>query len=90
MGALADLLDRRLGGADKTGNLCVLQLGMVANQPENGVRAILALGDRRVARALALAIGNADLRLGKLELVVRIRLGTGDLVARQLSGCDWI
>ncbi|MNV83848.1 hypothetical protein D3C71_1776750 [compost metagenome] len=90
MGALADLLDRRFGGADKAGNLCVLQLGMVANQPENGVRTILALGDRRVARALALAIGNADFRLRKLQLVVRISLGAGDLVARQLSGSDRI
>src|SRR6516165_3390744 len=39
VGALADRLDGRLGGADEPHDLAVLELGMVAHQPEDGVRA---------------------------------------------------
>jgi hypothetical protein len=39
--ALADRLDRRLGGADESHDLRVLQLGMVAHQPQDRVGTVL-------------------------------------------------
>ena len=50
--ALADRLDGRAGGADQLADLAVGQLGMVADQPGDAVRLVLALGDGRVARPL--------------------------------------
>ena len=90
MGALADLLDRRFGGADETRNLRILEFGMIAHQPKDGVRPILALGHRCVTRAAALGFGNANLRIGDLDLVVRIGFALGDFGARQLAGGDGI
>ena len=86
--ALADRLDGRLGGADEAHDLRVLQLRMVAHQPEDGVRPVLALRDRRVARAAALDLRHAHLRLGNLHAVVRVGLGLLDLFARELAGED--
>src|SRR6516162_8445609 len=42
VGALADRLDGRLGRADEPHDLRILELGMVAHQPEDGVRTVLA------------------------------------------------
>src|SRR6185295_14093637 len=39
--ALADALDRRFRGTDKAHDLRVLELRMVAHQPENGIRPVL-------------------------------------------------
>ena len=47
-----DACDGLLGGADQLGDLAVAQLRVVAHQPGDGVRLVLPLGDRRVARAL--------------------------------------
>ncbi len=74
MRAVADRLDGRLGGADEAHDLRVLQLRMVAHQPEDGVRPVLALRHRRVARAAALHFRHPHLRLGDLHAVVRIGL----------------
>ncbi|EGE58255.1 flagellin C protein [Rhizobium etli CNPAF512] len=86
VGALADLLDRRFRRADEAGNLRVLQFRMVANEPEDGVRAVLTLGNRGVTRAAALGFRHPHLRFGQLELVVRIGFGAGDFVAGKLTG----
>ena len=62
------------------------EFGVIAHQPEDGVRPVLPARQRRVARpALLLHLGQAHLGLGKLELVLRILLGFGDLVACQLA-----
>ena len=42
MRAVADRCNSRFGGADQPHDLAVLKLGMIAHQPEDGVRAILA------------------------------------------------
>src|SRR5450432_2606531 len=89
MGALADRLDGRFGGADQAHYLAVLQFRMVAHQPEDGVGPVLAARDRRIARALlAGGLGQADLRIEDLELVAGIRRPLVDLVAGQLAGED--
>jgi hypothetical protein len=85
--ALADRLDGRLGGADEPHDLAVLELGMVAHQPEDGVRAVLATRHRRVARALLfLGLGQPHLGIEQLEPVVRIGDGFLDLLAAELAG----
>jgi hypothetical protein len=86
--AVADLLDRVLGRADQARDLRVLQFRMVAHQPQDRVRAVLALGDRRVARALLAQFRHHVFRLRDLQLVVRIAFGLGDFLARQLAGID--
>ena len=50
--ALADRLDGRLRRSDQPHDLAVLELRMVAHQPQDGVGTILAARHRRVARAL--------------------------------------
>src|SRR6266481_4143465 len=87
VGALADRLDGRLGGADEPHDLAVLELGMVAHQPEDGVRAVLAARYRRVARALLLlGLGQPHLGVEQLEAIVRIGDGFLDLLAAELTG----
>ena len=86
VGAVADLLDRRLGGADEAHDLRVLQLGVVAQQPEDGVGPVLAARHRRVARPLlALLLRQLHARFGQLQAVVRVLLGLLDLLAGQLA-----
>src|SRR5215470_9960138 len=86
MGALADRLDGRLGSADEPHDLAVLELGMVAHQPEDGVRTVLAARYRRVARALLLlGLGQAHLGVEQLETIVRISDGFLDLLAAELT-----
>src|SRR6478752_1034077 len=41
MGAFADRTDRRLGGADEPHDLAVLELRMIAHQPQDRVRPVL-------------------------------------------------
>ena len=61
--ALADRFQRVLGRADEAHDLRVLQLGMVAQQPEDRVRPVLAARKRRIARAARLLeLGHAHLR----------------------------
>src|SRR5262249_12391077 len=87
MGALADRLDGRLGGADEPHDLAVLELGMVAHQPEDGVRTVLAARYRRVAWALLLLrLGQPHLGIEQLEPIVRIGDGLFDLLAAELTG----
>jgi chemotaxis protein MotB len=54
-------------------DLRVLQFRMVAHQPQNRVRAVLALGDRRVARPFLAPFRHHVFRLRDLQLVVRNR-----------------
>ena len=54
MGALANRLERVLGRADETHDLRVLQLRLIAQQPEDGVRPVLPARQRGVARAARL------------------------------------
>ena len=61
---------------------------MVAHQPQDRVRPVLALGKRRVARRLALGFRHANLRVGQMQAMVLVRLALGDLLARQLAGHD--
>src|SRR5690625_5145810 len=56
MGTRADRLDGRTGRADQLGDLAVLHLRVVADEPGDCSRAILTLGDRRVARPAALLL----------------------------------
>jgi hypothetical protein len=90
VGAVADRLDGRLGRADQPDDLGILHFRMVAQQPEDGVRPILALRHRRVARRALLRLRDAHLRNGEIQLVRRILLRALDLVARELAGLDRI
>src|SRR5215208_2386261 len=91
MRALADRRDRRLGGADEPHDLAVLELRMIAHQPQDGVGTVLAARNRRIARALfALGLGQAHFRLRQLQLGVGIGLGLLDLLAGELGGEDRI
>ena len=85
MGAVADLADRRLRGANQAHDLAVLELGMVAQDPEHRVGAVMAARDGCVARApFGWHRGYDDFGLGKVEFVRGIALGDCNLIARQL------
>ncbi len=85
--AVADRLNGGFGRADQPHDLAVLELRMVAHQPEDRVGTILAARYRRVARALLVGrFRQADLRVGDVQPVFRIALGFGDLFAGQLPG----
>src|SRR5262249_15533850 len=86
MGALADRLNSGLRGADKAHDLAVLDLGMVAHQPEDGIRAILATRYRCIARALlSLRLWQANFGIEQLEPVIRIGDAFLDLFAAELA-----
>ena len=82
MGAVANALQSGLGGADEAHDLRVLQLGMIADQPQNRVRAILTARQRGVTGAAAL-LGFRQAHFGdrKLELVIAALLAARYLVA---------
>ena len=64
---------------------------MVAHQPEDGVRPVLAARHRGIARALLLlGLGQADLGVEQLEPVLGVGFGLIDLLARELAGQDGI
>ena len=87
--ALANRLQRRLGGADEAHYLRILQFGMVAQQPENGVGPVLPARQRRIARAaLLLELGQAHLGGGERQAMARVLLGFGDLLAGELARGD--
>src|SRR6478735_11585113 len=89
VGAVADLGDGRFRRADQADDLRVLELGMVAQQPEDRVRAVLALGNRGVARPLgALDLRYLHLALGKPEMVVRVLGGALELLTGELTRGD--
>ncbi len=85
VGVLAHRFDGRLGGAHEAHDLRVLELGMVANQPADGVRALVAARDGGVARTLALGDRDPDLGLADLHAVVRVGLGLLDFLAGELA-----
>src|SRR5215475_15027268 len=86
MGALADRLNSGLRGADKPHDLAVLELGMVAHKPEDGIRAILATRYRCIARALlSLRLWQANFGIEQLEPVIRIGDAFLDLLAAELA-----
>ncbi len=87
--ALPDGGDGRLGRADQPHDCAVLQLRMVAHEPENGVGAVLAPRHRRVARAaLLLRLRHAQLGMGELQPRSLVGFGALDLVAGELAGED--
>ena len=87
MRAVADRLKRVLRRADEAHDLRVLELGMVAEQPQHGVRPVLPAGQRGIAGAARLLeLRRADLRHQKMQPVVRILLRLGDLLAAELAG----
>ena len=57
MGSIAYGIDGLLCRAHKLGDLGILQLGMIAHQPGDGVGTILAPRQRRIARAFATTLG---------------------------------
>jgi hypothetical protein len=64
---------------------------MVAHQPEDRVRPVLAARDRRVARAFfLLRLGQADLGVEELEPAGRIGHRLFDLLAAELAGEDGV
>src|SRR5262245_54075071 len=83
-------MNRRLGGADETHDLAVLELRMVAHQPEDGPRPVVPPRTTRIATTLGPALGfrQAHFAGRQLEPVARIRLAPGDLLARELAGLD--
>src|SRR5262249_21651617 len=81
MGTFADRLNGRLGGADEAHDRAVFQLGVVAHQPQDGVRAILPARNRRVPWSLfSLRLGQMNLRFREPEPMVRVSLAFGKLV----------
>src|SRR6266481_97514 len=91
MGTFADCLDGRLGGADEAHDLAVFQLGVVAHQPQDGVRAILPARNWRVSWPLfTLRLGQVYLRFSQPEPIVRVSLAFGKLVTGELPGHDRI
>ena len=89
MTAIAYFRDRRLGGADQLHDVGIGQFGMVAQQPIDRVRLVLALGNRRIARRLlGLDVRHLVFRRRHLELQLGIFLGLFDLVMGELAGGD--
>ena len=89
MGALADRLQRVLGGADEAHDLRVLELAVIAQQPQDGVRPVLPARQWGVAGAARLlGLRRADLRDGEMQAEFRIALRLGDLLAGELAGRD--
>jgi hypothetical protein len=86
--ALADRLDGRPGRADQLADRAVRNLRMVADDPRDAVRLVLALGHRRVARAL----GAADWlwALEHLQAIIGIALALVDFVHRDFMGAHRI
>jgi hypothetical protein len=71
--------------------IVVLQFRVVAHQPQDRARPLMASRHRRVARTfLALRLGQADLCLAELQAVAGVGLATGDLLAGQLAVRDRI
>jgi len=60
MRALADGLYGRLGRADEPHDLRIAKLGMMAKEPQNGVRPVLAAGDGRVFGARLVRISGMN------------------------------
>jgi hypothetical protein len=89
MGSVANGLDRIFRGAQELADQMVLDLRMVAEQPGDGVRAVLALGERRVAGLLAL--GRLDVgghRLRDREARLRVLLAALELRPGQHALAD--
>ena len=86
MRAIADGGDRRLGRADQPHDLTVLQFGVIAQQPNDGIWPILAARDGGVARSLlGLDLGDLHFRGGQAQDVSVILLATADFLAAQLA-----
>src|SRR5690606_4453850 len=81
-------VDGRFGGADQTHDLRVLELGVVAHQPLDGVGPLVAARNRRVTGAFALGRGDANLGLAQLHAVTGVGLGLFDLFTGQLAVLD--
>ncbi len=84
MGALADRLDGRLGGAHQLSDLAVRQFRVELDQPQDRRRSILALGQRGVPRAATLFFAYSSSIELQFQLVHRAGLGRVDLFLSQL------
>ena len=85
MRAVANGVDRRLGGADQPRNLCVGQVWLVTQQPGYGVRLVRALGYRCIARAFLARYRVGNIRCRELQPGRRIRFATLDFLTGQLA-----
>ena len=86
MGAIADRGNGRLGRADQLGNLPVRHFRVILQQPGDGVRPVLPLGDRGVAGALGLGLGHGQVRLGGLQAGRGVAFAAVQFRLRQLTG----
>jgi hypothetical protein len=83
--AVADGGDGRLGGADQAHDLAVLELRVIAQQPQDRIGPVLAARDGGVAWAgFGLDLGDVDFGVGELEPVTMILLRALDFLAREL------
>jgi hypothetical protein len=85
VGTLAHRLDGGLGGADQLGDLGVLELRVVARQPGDPVRLVLALGHRRIARPLGALGGFGQVELDQLQAPRGVVLAALDLFPGKLA-----
>ena len=89
MASVAHALDRRLGGADEAGDLRIGQFRVVAQQPGDGVRAVLAARDRRVAGPRARRHRRQFVfAFRDLQPQIRVLLAALDLGAGQMARGD--
>src|SRR5208337_2234893 len=89
VGPVADRLQRVLGRPDEAHDLRVLELWVIAQQPQHRIGPVLPPRQRRVARpARLLEFGCPHLGRRQMEAVIEILLCGGDLLARQLAGRD--
>ena len=88
MRAVAHLGDRVLGGAQELGDLLVGEVRVVPEQPGDAVRAVVALGNGRVARAPAPRLRHRKGAGEDLQARRGIGLATRDLLARELAVGD--
>src|ERR1700720_342928 len=89
MRPVADRLQRGLRGTGEAHNLRILQLRVIANQPEDGIWTILPPRQRRVAGAtLAARLRQPHLRYRELQLALLLCFGRRDSLAGKRAGRD--
>ena len=87
MGAVADRLDGRFGGSDEPHDLGILELRVIADEPQDGIRPVLAPRHRSVTRTLlGFGFRQPHLGVGELEALLEVALGSLDVLATQLAG----
>ncbi|MPL75526.1 hypothetical protein SDC9_21350 [bioreactor metagenome] len=84
MRPVADRGDRRLRRADEAGDLRIGEFRVELDQPQDRIRAVLALRERRVARAAALVLADGSGVELELQLVERVGLALVDFLLVEL------